>query len=224
MWQFIFRPLEEKREMKHAWFEEIFSFPRSLQSPPMTSPIPNVAEVLHNVSKNILVRLLGTRSEASNCITEPGPQERYREIFFWNTLYIPQKSNPFHHKLTVWPVHSMYMTWRYETAKWNWLWNPSRQRYMEMETQLYSSWFWICPFLCDLSHPGVLETHRQITYNVSNCMQTLETEQRRVLIKLRRNVKYFMAVITDIHLRIRWKGFTECVYARYHKILVSVSD
>jgi hypothetical protein len=34
------------------------------------------------VSKNVTVRLLGTRFKARNCICEPGPQEPYRDIFF----------------------------------------------------------------------------------------------------------------------------------------------
>jgi hypothetical protein len=37
--------------------------------------------VLYRVFENVPVWLLGTRFKARNCISEPGPQDPYREIF-----------------------------------------------------------------------------------------------------------------------------------------------
>jgi hypothetical protein len=36
---------------------------------------------LHGVSKHVPVRILGSRFKARNCISEPSPQETYRDIF-----------------------------------------------------------------------------------------------------------------------------------------------
>jgi hypothetical protein len=38
--------------------------------------------ILQGISKNVLVRFLGTRFKARNCISESCPQEPYRDIFF----------------------------------------------------------------------------------------------------------------------------------------------
>jgi hypothetical protein len=40
------------------------------------------AILIQGVSKSVPVRLLGTRFEAGNCISEPGPEEPYKDIFF----------------------------------------------------------------------------------------------------------------------------------------------
>jgi hypothetical protein len=37
---------------------------------------------VHGITKNVPVRLLGTRFETKNCISEPCPQEPYRDILF----------------------------------------------------------------------------------------------------------------------------------------------
>jgi hypothetical protein len=38
--------------------------------------------ILHALSSNVPVRLLGTRFKARNCISQPGLQEPYRDIFW----------------------------------------------------------------------------------------------------------------------------------------------
>jgi hypothetical protein len=45
------------------------------------APLTLCKENTMGVWKNIPVRLLGTRFEARNCISEPGTQEPYRDFF-----------------------------------------------------------------------------------------------------------------------------------------------